>query len=270
PGGEADHPRLGDADVERARRIRLGERGGHRGLGEGGVDGDDALVARAQVEQRLAQGGAGGLAGPHDLPSPSSSATIGAAQPGTDGPTISRMARRASAGFGALPCHSGSFSMNDTPLPLTVWATMNTGRSLMVSAWSRALSIWPRSWPSTSRTAHPKALHLSATGSRSRIFSTNPSSWIPFWSRITQRLSSRWSGAPTRGPDMALSHTCPSWISPSPTTAYPRAALPASLSPRAMPMATESPWPSEPVAASIPGRATRSGWPCSGLPSFRR
>ena len=46
-------------------------------------------------------------------------------------------------------------------------------------------------------------------------------------------------------------------------------AWPASLRPSAMPIATDSPWPSEPVAASMPGRATRSGWPWSGLPSLR-
>ena len=37
-----------------------------------------------------------------------------------------------------------------------------------------------------------------------------------------------------------------------------------------MPHAIDSPWPSEPVAASMPGSATRSGWPCSGLPSLRK
>ena len=33
------------------------------------------------------------------------------------------MAAMASAGFGDFPCHSGLFSMNDTPLPFTVCAT---------------------------------------------------------------------------------------------------------------------------------------------------
>jgi hypothetical protein len=33
-------------------------------------------------------------------------------------------------------------------------------------------------------------------------------------------------------------------------------------------MATDNPWPSEPVAASMPGSIIRSGWPWSGLPSF--
>ena len=53
-----------------------------------------------------------------------------------------RMAAIASAGLGALPCHSGLFSMNETPLPLTVWATMKVGLPRVASAWSSALPIW--------------------------------------------------------------------------------------------------------------------------------
>ena len=49
---------------------------------------------------------------------------MGCTEEGTGSPTTSRMASMASLGLGALPCHSGSFSMNETPLPLTVWATM--------------------------------------------------------------------------------------------------------------------------------------------------
>ena len=37
----------------------------------------------------------------------------------------------------------------------------------------------------------------------------------------------------------------------------------------AMPTAIESPWPSDPVAASMPGHRMRSGCPCSGEPNFR-
>ena len=37
----------------------------------------------------------------------------------------------------------------------------------------------------------------------------------------------------------------------------------------ARPSEMDSPWPSDPVAASMPGHRTRSGCPCSGEPNFR-
>src|SRR4026207_837007 len=56
---------------------------------------------------------------------------------------------------------------------------------------------------------------------------------------------------------MRVSQICPSWLSPSPTTQYTRPALSDSLSPSAMPAATERPWPREPVAASAPRSRAR-------------
>src|SRR4029077_1911542 len=177
--GHSDHARLRAAQVERALRILLGEGAGHRRLREVGVERDDPLVGRPQLDERFPERGAGGLGRHHFFPMAESSATIGAAQAGTGSPTISRIARTASSGFGALPCHSGSFSMNETPLPLTVWATMKVGAPLLASAWSRALSTWAMSCPLTSSTGQPNALSLSVIGSRSRIFFTKPSSWMP-------------------------------------------------------------------------------------------
>ncbi len=88
------------------------------------------------------------------------------------------MAAIASSGFGALPCHSGLFSMNDTPLPLTVWATMNVGTPRLASAWSSALLMCAMSWPLISSTGQPKLCHLATSGSRSQILATKSSSWI--------------------------------------------------------------------------------------------
>ena len=50
---------------------------------------------------------------------------------------------------------------------------------------------------------------------------------------------------------------------------YTRAGEPDIFRPSASPSAIDRPWPSEPVAASMPGSSVRSGCPCSGLPSLR-
>ena len=87
------------------------------------------------------------------------------------------MAATASSGFGALPCHSGLFSMNDTPLPLTVWATISAADRRGLGLVERLVDLG-RSWPSISITGQPKACHLATSGSRSQLFVTKSSSWL--------------------------------------------------------------------------------------------
>src|SRR5439155_20941162 len=169
------------------RRILLREVPGHGRLRQVGIERDDALVARAQIEEGFAECGATGLGRHHFFSRAASSSTIArvdalvfkySSQALSVIPITSLIALIASAGFGALPCHSGSFSMNDTPLPFTVCATMKVGVPRVASAWSSAFAIWATSWPSISTTGQPNACHLAVTGSRSSTFFTKLSSWI--------------------------------------------------------------------------------------------
>src|SRR5262249_32047420 len=179
PGADSDHVRLGDAHVERPLRIFLGKIHGHGRLRQVGVDRDDPLVLGPEIEQGFPEGGAAGLGRHHFFSSAVSSSTIArvavsvfkySCQALSVIPSTSRIALIASAGFGALPCHSGSFSMNDTPLPLTVCATMKVGTPVVASAWSSAFVICPMSWPSISTTGQPNDCHLAVTGSISSTF----------------------------------------------------------------------------------------------------
>ena len=55
--------------------------------------------------------------------------------------------------------------MNETPLPLMVWATMQVGLPLVASASvERALRMASKSCPSISMVCQPNARHLSASG----------------------------------------------------------------------------------------------------------
>src|SRR3989338_2906584 len=69
-----------------------------------------------------------------------------------------------SSSFGAAPCHFGLFSMNETPLPLTVFAMMHHG-PFSFFAFSKAGTISLKSWPSISMILKPKDLHRSVKGS---------------------------------------------------------------------------------------------------------
>ena len=66
--------------------------------------------------------------------------------------------------FGALPCQSQSFSMKETPLPLTLWAMMTVGLPLYARAAAKAASSSPKSCAEHSTTFQPKARNLSAEG----------------------------------------------------------------------------------------------------------
>ena len=68
-GGTSDHVLLGDADVEEALGVLLGELDGRRGLGEVGVDGDDVDALIGEFDERLAERLAGGLVAHEALPS---------------------------------------------------------------------------------------------------------------------------------------------------------------------------------------------------------
>src|SRR5713101_6155890 len=186
-GTDADHVRLGDAEVERAAGEGLRELRGHGGFRQIGVEGDDPVVLGAELQERFTERRAAGLGRHHFFSRAASSSTMARvaasvfknpSQAPAETPSTSRMAAIASAGFGALPCHSGSFSMKDTPLPFTVWATTKVGVPRVASAWSRAFAIWATSWPLISTTGQPNDCHLAMTGSRSRIFFTKSSSWI--------------------------------------------------------------------------------------------
>src|SRR5262249_27641636 len=129
---DADHVRFGDAQVEGPLGMLLREARGHRRLRQIGVERDDPLVSGAQLDQGFSEGGAAGFCGHHFFSSAPSSSTIArveesvlrySSQALSLIPSTSRIALIASAGLGALPCHSGSFSMNETPLPFTVCAT---------------------------------------------------------------------------------------------------------------------------------------------------
>src|SRR5205823_14877650 len=61
PGRDADHVGFRDAEVEGAPGEFLGEARRHGGLRQVGVEGDDALVLRAQLDERLSERDAAGF-----------------------------------------------------------------------------------------------------------------------------------------------------------------------------------------------------------------
>ena len=82
----------------------------------------------------------------------------------------------------------------------------------------------------------------------SKISFVGPVAWIRFLSKMAVSESSL-----KREAAIAASQSWPSASSPSPITTYTRAGLFLSRSDSAIPVAIESPCPSEPVTASIPG-----------------
>src|ERR1035441_2060751 len=79
---------------------------------------------------------------------------------------------------GATPWNLGLFSMNDTPFPLMVCATMHVGLPLVAAASASAPWMAAKLCPSISKTCHPNERHLSTTGATSMMSLTKPSSWI--------------------------------------------------------------------------------------------
>src|SRR6266545_3022528 len=262
PRGHAHHVRFRDPAFDEAVGVGLPEQVRVVRLHEVAVE-DHVPGILAHLNQGLAERLPRRLAPHHEPPSSASNRRR------LSSPSISpfswAIAMAPCSSEGALPCQSGFSSIHDTPLPFTVCATITVPRSRTVSASSSASRTWAMSWPSISRTFHPNALHFEPTGSMSRMFTTLSDCWTWFWSRITQRFD-----RPCLPPSMAASHSWPAWDSPSPTMQYTRQSAPSSLPAMAMPTAIDSPWPSDPVAASMPGHRIRSGCPWSGEPNLRR
>src|SRR5699024_8858135 len=238
---DPDHVLLGDAHVDQPVRERLPE-----GDQVGGADrvvahGHDPLVLGGQRDQLLGERGAvvvdgrGGVGECH---------------------TSSLVARATCSAVGTLWCHSTRSSMNETPLPLIVWAMIATGRPSLGLVQASCSARW--SWPSTSRTAAPNASSLAASGSRALVSSVRSPCCKRFRSTITVRLSNRWCAAA-----ISASQLLPSCSSPSPQTTYTRESCPSRRTPIASPTATGSPCPSGPVLVSTPGTLVRSGCPFS-------
>ena len=115
-GGRADHVLLGDADGEKAAGVLLLEPDRARGILEVAGERHDVGMGLAQLEQSFAEPVARGLVR-HQTAA-----------------CNSFNARSNSSGFGATPCQAGLSSMNETPFPFTVRATMTWGLPLIVSA----------------------------------------------------------------------------------------------------------------------------------------
>ena len=58
------------------------------------------------------------------------------------------------------------FSINETPFPFTVLATITAGQVSRLAAQSSASQIWRMSWPSMSLTCHPKPAQRSPMPSK--------------------------------------------------------------------------------------------------------
>ncbi len=118
----------------------------------------------------------------------------------------------------------------------------------------------PMSCPSISNTRHPKASQRLAIGSMAMISSVGPSSDSVFLSMIATILPSlKWDA------DGAASQTIPSFISPSPIRTKTRQLFLSIRAVSAIPTATESPCPSDPVLMSQPGIFFMSGCIPKGL-----
>src|SRR5690606_31498532 len=105
-GGHAHHVLLGDADVDEAVRVGLLEPAEVGRADRVIADGDDPLVVGGQFDQGLGEC----LAVVESLGHASSSS-----------------ASATCSAVGTLWCHSTRSSMNETPLPLVVFATTATG-----------------------------------------------------------------------------------------------------------------------------------------------
>ena len=128
-GRDADHVLLGDADVDETEGIVVLELLGGGGPGQVGLNGHDVMALLDELDERLAIAltGRDGLRHGYSPPSSSASASL------------------ACSSLGALPCHPAWFSMNETPLPLTVWATMHTGEPSRSVAVLSAVTTAPTS-----------------------------------------------------------------------------------------------------------------------------
>ena len=120
PGGHTDHVLLGDAHVHQAIGIGGAQLAGGGGSAQVGVDGHDVHALVDQLHQGLAECGARSLEhGAHAPFTVAASASYAASS--------SANARSASSAEGATPCQEHWSSMKETPLPLTVLATITTG-----------------------------------------------------------------------------------------------------------------------------------------------
>src|ERR1039457_3079132 len=161
------HVRLGDTAREKAVGEFLGEIRRHGGFRKIGVHYHHVLIFAPQFHQGPPEGLARGRA--HlDF-------KFGF---GRHGYFSSCRASFNSSWVGAVPWNLGLFSMNDTPFPLMVCATMQVGLPLVAAASASAPSIPAKSCPSISSVCHPNSRHFSATGAISMMSLTKPSSWI--------------------------------------------------------------------------------------------
>ena len=105
------------------------------------------------------------------------------------------------------------------------------------------------SWPSISRTAQPKARHLSANGSRSRTSSTLPEALdlvvVDDGDEVVEPV--------VRGEQRRLPDASPRRTRRRSAARRPRCGRSSRAAASAMPAADGSPWPSEPVETSTPG-----------------
>src|SRR5919204_630653 len=154
-------------------------------------------------------------------------------------------------------------SMNDTPRPLIVRAINTFGTSSgapRMSPNARASASW--SWPLHVSTCQPNARSFDSSSPSARISSVGLSDCSSLRSTIAHRLPTRWCAA-----EASASQFCPSCSSPSPVITTTRPPRPRKRFAQAIPRPFDSPIPSEPEFASIPGTRT-SGWPSS--PPSRR
>src|SRR5207247_983427 len=178
-GRDADHVVLRDADLEEPLRVLLLEQVRVVRLHEVPVQHDDAGIL-PHADQGLAERLPGRLR--HQWAPPESASNRRRDSSASIVPSSSAMAISACFASGAFPCQSGFSSIQDTPFPLTVCATIIVGWSPTDSASSSASRISSMSWPLISRTCHPKARHFATTGSMSRMSTTFALCWTWFLS----------------------------------------------------------------------------------------
>src|SRR5213079_3590852 len=192
PGGDGDHVRLRDAELEEAIGKGLPEIDGLQRFRRVGADDDHVGVPPPEVHEGSAE--VRTLA----LHLPRSRGHIDASIPSS-----SARASFNSSSLVAAPWYLILFSMNETPFPFTVRAITAVGRPLVRWASSIAARIWRKSCPSIVRTCQLNASHFSARGSSGMMSSVRPSCWIPFRSMNAVRLSKPYLDAA-----MAASHVC--------------------------------------------------------------
>jgi hypothetical protein len=161
-----------------------------------------------------------------------------------------------------MPCSLGA------PQPFTVRATIARGRWPFCTTFSSfsALLISSGSWPSTIRAMKPNASAFFASVS-ALCCGLTKSLWASSLQlKIGTTFVSAWSAMKS-----IASQIWPSRDSPSPMMQNTFRLVLSCLAAAPRPAATESPWPSEPVAASAKGKPTCGwGWPSIGLSIARR